>query len=97
MLAIVPQAYLGWHSELRPILQSVRGPEESQIVDGWYTIEKASLEAFRIASDCGIAERLWAMYFEQHPRSLVHMRSIKDGVKKLYQAEADWSAARSMG
>lgn len=88
LLAITPKAYLGWCTELQD------KPDEftfarSSMEDGqgaWFVANLETLRKYQQGSAEAVLDRLWDMYFEGEPRSLVKFEDILRGVIEFHAA-----------
>ncbi|KAL8730678.1 MAG: hypothetical protein Q9166_003870 [cf. Caloplaca sp. 2 TL-2023] len=83
MLAIVPQAFLGWYKELQPDELITYGVEE--IEGGYYVADHAALAKHQLDNAEQVIAKLWSMYFSLKPRSVVKYQRIQEGVSELFK------------
>ena len=66
----------------------------SNMEDGkgaWFVANNKTLESYRQRSAEDVVRKLWAMYFEGEPRSLVRFERVLRGVIKFHIA---WTAIK---
>ena len=90
LLAITPKAYLGWCTELQDKPDGFTFARSS-MEDGkgaWFEANHETLRMYQQDSVEAVLDRLWDMYYEGEPRSLVKFEHILLG---LIEFHAAWS------
>ncbi|KAL8883030.1 MAG: hypothetical protein Q9198_000068 [Flavoplaca austrocitrina] len=84
VLAVVPKVYLGWHSALRA---------NGQDTSSWYSVDEERLKEEQCASGEEVVNKLWDMFFENRPGSLIHLDSILRAAAEWQRTNVDWKTA----
>lgn len=86
----MPKAYLGWCSELqeKPRGFAIVGPNMEDGLGAWFVAGDETLKKYRQGSADDVVGKLWNMYYQGEPRSLVKFERILEGLIEFHFAWA---------
>ncbi|KAL8772670.1 MAG: hypothetical protein Q9209_002331 [Squamulea sp. 1 TL-2023] len=83
VLAIVPQAYVGWYSELRSITATGWGSNEFK--DGYHTIDHTVLAGKQVADARQVITVLKEMYYSSASGAVVEYDEVIHAIISIYK------------
>ncbi|KAL9042668.1 MAG: hypothetical protein Q9180_000437 [Flavoplaca navasiana] len=86
-LAILPNAFVGWHSQFQneagPL--QMAGGSMDDAGGAWYTVEPRKVKHCSVETGEDVVKALRRMYFAQEPRSLVKFGEVVEGLIRLHE------------